>query len=420
MRLVSMTSAILLILPSLLVGQSAQNASTKPEPLDAYLSCRYGAGLSVVSALRMQGDALRYRDITTAAGNKKVSIIDGYRLILSQGEPSFFANLHIEKSDPRQYARDKDVVIKSLEYAMDARPPGPKAFWYHTPYNGFDVYGVTDTTMGANGPNGIYVLFRDSTQTIVTIYFLGQKPEHRHYATIEEHDAIVDKMIEDFTTCANAPQAPLTAGNLPPLRTPEDLDRFMNKYYLQPRPDRIADAMLMLTTSGVLQIAEAVGPITGFFSEVFLTTPSRMSEWKSAIDKQPGFAKSVLDSAVSWSKAGGVLQLPGRSPQMNDFYWGAFFASGNPLYVKKLLELAAFATERNDFPAWMIGATAKWSLASNSRQHALVHSILEQEKRTSDKRKEELVDDILKRDPARMRQEMVDFRNKQIRSGKWE
>ncbi|HMI46592.1 MAG TPA: hypothetical protein VK491_10545, partial [Gemmatimonadaceae bacterium] len=323
MRLVSMTSAILLILPSLLVGQSAQNASTKPEPLDAYLSCRYGAGLSVVSALRMQGDGLRYRDITTAAGNKKVSIIDGYRLILSQGEPSLFANLHIEKSDPRQYARDKDVVIKSLEYAMDARPPGPKAFWYHTPYNGFDVYGVTDTTMGANGPNGIYVLFRDSTQTIVTIYFLGQKPEHRHYATIEEHDAIVDKMIEDFTTCANAPQAPLTAGNLPPLRTPEDLDRFMNKYYLQPRPDRIADAMLMLTTSGVLQIAEAVGPITGFFSEVFLTTPSRMSEWKSAIDKQPGFAKSVLDSAVSWSKAGGVLQLPGRSPQMNDFYWGA-------------------------------------------------------------------------------------------------
>jgi len=419
MRLASMTSAILLILPCPLVGQSAQNASAKPEPLNAYLSCRYGAGLSVVSALRMQGEGLRYRDVPTAEGQKRVSIIDGYRLMISQGEPSFFANLHIERSDPPQYARDKDVVIKSLEYAMDARPAGPKAFWDHMPYNGFDVYSVTDTTMGANGPNGIYVLFRDATQTIVTVYFLGQKPEHRHFATIQEHDAIVDKMIEDLTTCANTPPA-VTAGNLPPLRTTEDLDRFMNKYYLQPRPERIAGAMAMLTTSGVLQIPEAAGAITGFFSEVFLTTPSRMSEWKSVIDKQPGFAKSVLDSAVSWSKAGGVLQLPGRSPQMNDFYWGAFFASGNPQYVKKLLELAAFATERDDFNVWMIGATAKWSLASNSRQHALVHSILEEEKRISDKGKQELVDDILKRDPGRMRQEMVDFRNKQIRSGKWE
>jgi hypothetical protein len=413
-----MTSAILLIVPCLLVGQSAQNASGRPEPLDAYLSCRYGAGLNVVSALRMQGDGLRYRDITTAEGKKRVSVIDGYRLMLSQGEPSFFANLHIEKSDPRQYARDKDVVIKSLEYAMDARP-GPKAFWDHMPYNGFDVYSLSDTTMGANGPNGIYVLFRDSTQTIVTIYFLGQKPEHRHFATIQEHDAIVDKMIEDLTTCANAPPAAVTAGNLPPLRTPEDLDRFMNKYYLQPRPDRIADAMVMLTTSGVLQIPEAVGTITGFFSEVFLTNPSRVGGWQTVIDKQPGFAKSVLDSAAAWSKAGGVLQLPGQLPQMNDFYWGAFFASGNPMYVKKLLELAAFATRRDDFNVWMIGATAKWSLARNSRQHALVRSLLEEEKRTSDKLKEDLVDDILKRDPERMRQEMVDFRNKQIMLGKW-
>jgi hypothetical protein len=419
MRLASMTSAILLILLSPMVGQSAQNASAKPDPLDAYLACRYAAGLSVVSALRMQGEGLRYRDVPTADGKKKVSIIDGYRLMVSQGEPSFFANLHIEKSDPRQYARDKDVVIKSLEYALDARPPGPKAVWDHVPYNGFDVYSVTDTTMGANGPNGIWVLFRDPTQTIVTIYFLGQKPEHRHFGTIQEHDAIVDKMIEDLTTCANTPVS-VAAGNRPPLRTPEDLDRFINKYYLQPGPERIPDAMVMLTTSGVLQIPEAVGTITGFFSEVFLTNPSRLDGWQTVIDKQPGFAKSVLDSALSWSKAGGVLQIPGQLPQMNDFYWGAFFASGNPLYVKKLLELAAFATKRDDFNVWMIGATAKWSLARNSRQHFLVHSILEEEKRTADKPKQDLVDEILKRDPERMRKEMVNFRNKQIGTGKWE
>jgi hypothetical protein len=414
-----MTSAILLILPSLLVGQSAQNASAKPEPLDAYLSCRYGAGLSVVSALRMQGEGLRYRDVPTADGKKKVSTIDGYQLMLSQGEPSYFANMKIEKSDPRQYASDKDVVIKSLEYAMRAMPPGLKPVWDHVPYNGFDVYSVTDTTMGGNGPNSMYVLFRDSTQTIVTIYFPGQKLEHRHFGTIQEHDAIVDKMIEDLTTCANRPMA-VAAGNLPALRTPDDLDRFISKYYMQPRPERISDAMGMLTSSGVLQIAEAVGTITGFFSEIFLTNPSHLGEWQPVIDKQPGFAKTVLDSALSWSKAGGVLQLPGRTAQMNEFYWGAFFASGNPIYVKKLLELAPLAAERNDFNLWTIGSTAKWSLTRNSRQDPLVRSILEGEKRTADKPTQDIIDEVLTRDPQRMQREMLEFRNRQIRTGKWE
>jgi hypothetical protein len=175
-----------------------------------------------------------------------------------------------------------------------------------------------------------------------------------------------------------------------------------------------------LTSSGVLQIPEAVGTITGFFSEVFLTNPSRLDGWQTVIDKQPGFAKSVLDSALSWSKAGGVLQLSGRPPQIAEFCWGAFFASGNPVYAKKLLELAAFAAEQNDLALWTIGSMAKWSLAMNSRRHAVLHSILEAEKRSADKPTQDLINEVLKVDPARMQRDMLAFRNRQIRSGKWE
>jgi len=413
-------AGILLALPSLVGGQSARNASGGREPLDAYLSCSYGAGLSVVSALRMQGEGLRSRTVATAQGEKKISVVDGYRLMLSQGEPSYFANMKIEKSDPRQYASDKDAAIKNLEYAMQTAAPGIKPMWDHMPYNGFDVYAVTDTTMGVNGPNGMYLLFRDSAQVIVTIYFLGQKPEYRHFSTIEEHDAIVDKMLEDLTTCANAPPPPATAGNFPPVRTPDDFDKFVNKYYQQPRPERVAGAMVNLTSSGVLQIPEAAGVIMGFFSEVFLTNPSRLPEWQLVIDKQPGFAKSVLDSALSWSKAGGVVRLTGQSVQMSYLYWGAFFASGNPAYVKKLVELASFATEQNDLTLWTMGSQAKFSLARNSREHAVLRSILEEEKRTADKPTRDLIDQILNRDPRRMQREMLAFRQKQIRSGKWE
>src|SRR4029078_10706093 len=102
-----------------------------------------------------------------------------------------------------------------------------------------------------------------------------------------------------------------------------------------------------------------------------------MAKWQPVIDKQPGFSKSVLDSALSWSKAGGVLKLPGRSPQMSGFYWGGFFAGANPAYVRKLVALAAFAAEQNDAALWSLGAEAKFSLARNSRQHPVLRSILE-------------------------------------------
>src|ERR1700682_2008236 len=293
-----------------------------------------------------------------------------------------------------------------------------KAVWEHMPYNGFDVYGVNDPSMDAVGPNGMYVLFRDSTQTIVTIYFLGQKPEYRRFKTIEEHDALRDLMLEELTTCANSP-ALVPPHNVPYLRTPEDFDAFMNTYYLQPQPEAIAYAIRALSPSGVLQIPQAVGPIAAFFSEVLAANPARLGEWQAIVDKQPPVTTLALGRALSWSKAGGVLGLDERSPEMNDLYWGAFFASGNPAYVTKVLEMVPFAEERNDFNLWKTGASAKWSLASNARQHNLVRMILEGAKRAADKHTQDLITELLTRDPARIKEEMADIYAQQKAAGKW-
>jgi hypothetical protein len=264
----------------------------------------------------------------------------------------------------------------------------------------------------------MYVLFRDSTQTIVTIYFLGQKPEHRKFKTIEEHDALRDLMLEELATCANGP-ALAPPKNVPYLRSPDDFDAFTDTYYLQPQSEGIAYAIEMLSPSGVLQIQQAVGPLTAFFSEVFTANPSRLTEWQQVIDKQPQVTKTALGRALSWSKAGGVLGLEGRSPEINDLYWGAFFASGNPVYVKKLLELVPFAVERNDFNVWATGATAKWSLASNAGRHSLVRKILEEEKRSADKRTQDLITELLTRDPAQVKKETSDIYAQQKAAGKW-
>jgi hypothetical protein len=104
---------------------------------------------------------------------------------------------------------------------------------------------------------------------------------------------------------------------------------------------------------------------------------------------------------------------------VNDLYWGAFFASGNPMYVKKLLELVPFADERNDFNLWATGASAKWSLASNARQHTLVVTILEGEKKTADKRTKDIIAELLTREPALIKQEMAETYGRQKAAGKW-
>ena len=210
--------------------------------------------------------------------------------------------------------------------------------------------------MDDNGPNGVYLLFHDPTQTIVTIYFLGQKPEYRKFKTIEEHDALVDRMLEDLMTCATTPPPARSVGNLPRLRTVEDVKAFVESYYLRPGPDRIPDLIRILSSTEAL--VYALGAVRGFFSEVFAANPQRLAEWVEIINKEPADTRLALDGALSLSKTGGVLQLQEPFPQMNDVYWGAFFASGNAEYVKKILGLVPFAADRHDFDRWQTSGQA--------------------------------------------------------------
>jgi len=87
--------------------------------------------------------------------------------------------------------------------------------------------------------------------------------------------------------------------------------------------------------------------------------------------------------------------------------------------VSKILGLVPFAAERRDFNLWQTGASAKWSLANQARQHALVRSTLEREKLTADKRTRDTIDELLERDPELIRQDMARFYERQKQLGRW-
>lgn len=175
----------------------------RSDNLNFYAYCHFSGGLSIVSADRIPGRGLRERTVETPEGQRKVSMLDGYRLLLGQPGRTYFANIHVEESDAPQYLADEDAVIKS--FGALASPSGARMVTAHRDYNGFDMYSSDNSSMKGNGPTGMYVLFRDSAHLIVTIYFLDQRPEDRQFKTLEEYDGLRDGVLKDFTACANGP-----------------------------------------------------------------------------------------------------------------------------------------------------------------------------------------------------------------------
>jgi hypothetical protein len=185
-----------------LVGTSAaaqQAAREAGGPLARYATCRFADSLYADSTTRLPGAGVRFRSVTTPKGEKRISAIDGYRLLLSQGRPSYFAELRVETSDPIQYAADKEAAIDNVRYALQSSVGKPS--WEHDTRDGFDIYGESDVFTGERGPTGLYVLLPQSSQTIITINFLGQAPQDRRFVNIDEHDDIRDGVIDALIKC---------------------------------------------------------------------------------------------------------------------------------------------------------------------------------------------------------------------------
>jgi hypothetical protein len=199
----------------------------------------------------------------------------------------------------------------------------------------------------------------------------------------------------------------------------QDVSAFMQTYYMHPQPNRIGDLIEALNPTGFTPRPNTDMVIVGFFSEVFAANPNRVPEWQIHIAKKDHRTRAILELAVSVSKTGGVLNDNGHSPQLNDGWWAAFFASGNPKLVQKIIDQLQYCDERKDQILFFAGATAKWSLASNARSHPLVRSTVENAKTTASARLGELIDQVLNGDLARIEQEIKEIIQTQREAGKW-
>ncbi len=212
--------------------------------------------------------------------------------------------------------------------------------------------------------------------------------------------------------------APPPSAALPP---PEAVDAFMQTYYQHPRAELVPKLIAALNASASLQDAANASPaLLGFFTELFLDK-RRLHEWHALVEKQGDTLRATLRQAETLSGTpGGVLSGTTRSSaQQNDVYWGAFFASGKPVYLNKLIGELRHFDERQDLNVFMAGMSAKWSLCSNARRHPIVRASLEDASRKGDARTRALIAEVLTRTEAELKEEAIGIVRAQKEAGLW-
>lgn len=197
----------------------------------------------------------------------------------------------------------------------------------------------------------------------------------------------------------------------------DELSSFVQGYYLHPQPERIADAIQSLGPSGYVQ-KNAWGFAT-FFGEIFAAHPDQLPRWKEYIARQDKPTRDFLQHSLDLGQSGGALALKGHSPGLNDMYWGAFFATGSPAYIRRLIDELKYCDERQDLALFQAGATAKWSLVSNGETHPLVRKTLADAKTGASKRTREIIDRMLRQSPGDVRREMKEIIEQQRAAGNW-
>jgi hypothetical protein len=185
---------------------AAAQTTSRDDSLKPYASCQFEDGLKVVQVDRLP-KGVTFRTENTPSGGKKVSLVDGYRIMVAYPKTDFFANIKAEKSNPDDYAKDKETVTEGLKWAiangkeMESQEPIKVSF------NGFEGYALNRKSLVGN-TLGITVLFSDADRHIITIYFLNQNPKKRKFQTIEEWRTLRENFLNRYTSCIRGNSQP--------------------------------------------------------------------------------------------------------------------------------------------------------------------------------------------------------------------
>lgn len=188
----------------------AYHATLKDSPLHPYLLCGAGDGL-VVAALHGRGRGEPSFRIVSAAGQTDtISIIEGYRTMYAYPDQDyFFANVKFEASRPSRYQADKASLIRFVENLSEDTTGTRSVYSGPQSRNGYAVYGDEAIEIDKTSTMGLYIVFAEARQAVVSVYLLNQGQKARRFTNIEEYRTLRDSFLQRLITCMEKADSPV-------------------------------------------------------------------------------------------------------------------------------------------------------------------------------------------------------------------
>lgn len=162
-------------------------------------TCSFGKDLAPQHIDRWSGPE-PWRPVQTASGPMRVSVADGYRMLLGFGAGAPFVNLKLERSQPGQLAADRTAILAQMT-SFAARPGVAVAPFKVAARNGVEVMALNNRALGGGSVIGIYTLISEKNSVIATAYLLDQEPSRRKFQTYEQYQALRDDFIDALALC---------------------------------------------------------------------------------------------------------------------------------------------------------------------------------------------------------------------------
>lgn len=184
---------------------AATAAAQEPVALEPYVACVERGSFAVRDVVRA-GQRPSSRSVNTAEGERRVSVADGYRVMLNtpQGEP--FVNLKIELSAPGKADEDRAVIVAQMRAMAGGSAAGALPLKDET-RDGVQAVGLDNPSIDHRSIISFYTLFVAPKGLVATAYVLNQKPERRAFASLSEYQVLRDKALSEIAACLRLPGA---------------------------------------------------------------------------------------------------------------------------------------------------------------------------------------------------------------------
>jgi hypothetical protein len=184
-----------------MVCSIAVAADRSDDSLRPIVDCMKRGRLSLVdeATKRWPADA-DHRMVTTAAGPRRVSVADGYLLLLESGFATPFVNLKLERSAAGSFADDRAAVLAQMQMFSDRLGPSDKRLQI-SERDGIEIMALNEPTTAVSGAIGVYSLFVARADLVATVYIVNQPSDRRRIVSMSEYEALRDRLIDDLVAC---------------------------------------------------------------------------------------------------------------------------------------------------------------------------------------------------------------------------